>query len=107
MSNELDGLVREVAELTAATLPEVAREDAPVLNDRAIADARGDEEGYYFVGLIGGKDVGKSALVNALVGESITTCTFFTSGTEDVIAYAHRGYADEVARMLEREVPRV
>lgn len=105
MSNELDGLVREVAALTAATLPEVARDDAPVLNDRAIAEARGDDAGYYFVGLIGGKDVGKSALVNALVGQPITTSTSFGPGTETVIAYAHRAFADDVTRLLEREVP--
>ena len=44
-------------------------EDAPVLAADAL-DA--DGEGMYLVAIIGGKDVGKSALVNALVGQEIT-----------------------------------
>ena len=54
-------------ELTGAEVPELMEEDAPVLSEEALADD-GDEGGYYLVGIIGGKDIGKSALVNALVG---------------------------------------
>ena len=40
----------------------------------------------YIVGLIGGKDVGKSSFVNALVGRPITEQSSHGPGTEAVIA---------------------
>jgi hypothetical protein len=105
MSDEIDSLVQEVAALREAPVPEVRREGAPVLDERAISDARERDGSFYFVGLIGGKDVGKSALVNALVGRDITASTSFGPGTETVVAYAHRDVADEVAERLDREAP--
>jgi GTP-binding protein EngB required for normal cell division len=102
---DIDGLVREVAELTASDLPALAKDDAPVLHERALAAVR-EEEPFYLVGLIGGKEVGKSALVNALVGQKITVSTSFGPGTETVVAYAHRAQEEAMTRLLEREVPR-
>jgi hypothetical protein len=74
--------------------------DAPVLTDEAIGG-----DGFYIVGLIGGKDVGKSALVNALVGREITARTSHGAGTAGVIAYAHVSQVDALKSLLEDEAP--
>ena len=59
---------------------------------------------FIWLGLIGGKDVGKSSLVNALVGEAITKATSFGPGTETVIAYAHEAQVPALKHLLDREV---
>src|SRR5437016_6807851 len=97
MSPELDQLVSDVAGLTGAAKPVWLGEDAPVLTD-----AGGP---FYLIGLIGGKDVGKSAFVNALVGHEITARTSYGPGTEKVIAYAHADQVKPLRELLEREVP--
>src|SRR5436305_440264 len=97
MSPELDQLVSDVAELTGVAKPVWLEDDAPVLTD-----AGGP---FYLIGLIGGKDVGKSAFVNALVGQEITARTSYGPGTEKVIAYAHAEQARPLRELLEREVP--
>src|SRR5216110_1639773 len=97
-------LVSEVAQVTGAELPAVMDDDAPVLRDEAMASAESDAS-FYLVGLIGGKEVGKSALVNALVGEPITQSTSFGPGTEQVVAYVHQSHAAAIKALLEREAP--
>jgi GTPase Era involved in 16S rRNA processing len=72
--------------------------NAPVLDPS-------DQGELYVVGLVGGKDVGKSSLVNALVGQKITQPTSFGPGTQQVIAYAHESSADELRALLEGQVP--
>jgi hypothetical protein len=101
MSPELDQLVSDVVDLTGVAKPVWLEDDAPVLSD----DAGNGADGFYLVGLIGGKDVGKSALVNALVGHEITMQTSHGPGTETVIAYAHASQAEALRSLLEREVP--
>jgi hypothetical protein len=103
MSETLETLVRETIELTGAQLPGVMESDAPVL-DRAALTSDG-ETGPYLVGLIGGKEVGKSALVNALAGTSVTISTSFGPGTEQAIAYVHASQEAAVADLLQRLVP--
>ncbi|HWE96225.1 MAG TPA: GTPase domain-containing protein [Tepidisphaeraceae bacterium] len=103
MTPGLQQLVREAAEATGAAGPDLLDDDAPVLAGDALAE--GEEGGFYLVGLIGGKDVGKSALVNALVGKAITPVTSTGAGTESVIAYAHASQHDALEELLEREVP--
>lgn len=98
MNGEVQQLVSEIAQTTGAALPAVMDGDAPVLQQVG-------ESPFYFVGLIGGKEVGKSALVNALVGQPISESTSFGPGTEEVIAYAHRDLVDAVAAVLKREAP--
>jgi GTPase Era involved in 16S rRNA processing len=100
MTPELERLVRDAAEFTAEAPPSLLDAAAPVLTDAALAAG-----GFYLVGLIGGKDVGKSALVNALVGQSITTSTAFGPGTETVIAYTHQKQAGAVRQLLEKQAP--
>src|SRR5687768_5132572 len=89
-------------DLTGAERPDLLRADAPVLADDALA-ATGT--GFYLIGIIGGKEVGKSALVNALVGQNITAITSHGPGTESVVAYAHRSQEAALRALLEREVP--
>lgn len=103
MTNDLEQLVSDVAEATGASVPDVLDASAPVL--RAAELPAKDGEAFYLVGLIGGKDVGKSALVNALVGQAISDSTAYGPGTETVIAYAHEAQANAVKQLLERVAP--
>ena len=102
MTPAIEQLVHETMELTGAERPALLDEDAPVLSDDALAPD--DNESFYMVGLIGGKDVGKSALVNALVGKTITQVTSHGAGTEIAIAYAHRSQEAALRQLLDREV---
>lgn len=101
MIDDYRQLVDEIAQLTGAAPPGMAEEGAPVLEGSALRAA----EPMYLVGLIGGKDVGKSALVNALVGQEITARTSHGPGTEIVIAYAHESQVGDLQALLNREVP--
>src|SRR5262245_55297697 len=98
MTDDVQQLVLEAIDVTGASPPALLDDDAPVLKTD-------QHESIYFIGLVGGKDVGKSSLVNALAGKQITAPTSFGPGTQTVIAYAHEAAADDVQRMLQREVP--
>ncbi len=100
--SESQQLVHETMELIGSAPPAMLHEDAPVLDDAVVS---GQQGGMYLVGLIGGKEVGKSALVNALVGASITPQTSHGPGTETVIAYAHQSHKAEIDALLSCEVP--
>ena len=102
MSPAVEQLVRETMELTGAREPALMEEDAPVLAEDALASG---EESFYLVGLIGGKDVGKSALVNALAGRNITETSSYGPGTEAAIAYAHVSQAGPLRDLLDQVVP--
>src|SRR5207247_8445587 len=110
MTPAVEQLVRETMELTGADTPMLLEDDAPVLSDEALEMAGGngeaDDGGFYLVGIIGGKDVGKSALVNALVGCNITAITSHGPGTEVVVAYPHASRSQALKELLEREAPR-
>ena len=64
MNAEIEQLVSDAIDLTGADAPDLLAEDSPAL----AKPTSGDGEDFYLVGLIGGKDVGKSSFVNALVG---------------------------------------
>jgi len=100
MTTELQQLVRDTIDLTGAAEPALINGQAPTLTDESLSAT-----GFYLVGLIGGKEVGKSSLVNALVGQAITKATSFGPGTETVIAYAHQAQTTALKDLLEREVP--
>jgi hypothetical protein len=102
MTPTVEELVRETMELTGAAEPTLLDRDAPVLDSRALEAQDGS---FYLVGLIGGKDVGKSALVNALAGRNITETSSYGPGTESVIAYAHVSQEKPLRELLERQVP--
>ena len=102
MTPTVEDLVRETMELTGAAEPTLLDRDAPVLDTRALEAQDGS---FYLVGLIGGKDVGKSALVNALAGRNITETSAYGPGTESVIAYAHVSQEKPLRELLDRQVP--
>lgn len=101
MTPAVQQLVAEAMALTGAAAPDLMEADAPVLADTALSD----ERDFYLIGIIGGKDVGKSALVNALVGRPITAITSHGPGTEGVVAYVHSTQSAKLRALLEREVP--
>ena len=103
MTSDLQQLVSEAMELTGAPPPVLLEENSPTLGSSALRD--GDDSSPYIIGLIGGKDVGKSSLVNALVGQEITPRTSHGPGTEIVIAYVHESQAPTLRKLLEQEVP--
>ncbi len=98
MTSDLQQLVRDTIELTGAAGP-------GLLDDNAVALQTDTQAPFYLVGLIGGKEVGKSSLVNALVGKEIAAVTSFGEGTARVTAYAHESVAEPLRAMLERDVP--
>ncbi|HWP41471.1 MAG TPA: GTPase domain-containing protein, partial [Tepidisphaeraceae bacterium] len=98
MPEDVRHLVEETIALTGAPPPAMLDADAPVLSTA-------DAGPLYLVGLVGGKDVGKSSLVNALVGQAITAPASHGPGTQIVVAYAHASVIDELERLLQREVP--
>ena len=97
MPTELTQLVHDTVATLGSTPPALLADDAVAL--------RTDAAPFYLVGLIGGKDVGKSALVNALAGAEITRVTSFGEGTAAAVAYAHRSIAGALKAMLDRDVP--
>jgi GTP-binding protein EngB required for normal cell division len=99
MNPEIEQLVRDTIEVTGAAPPQLLNGRGPTLSDDALSAT-----GFYLVGLIGGKEVGKSSLVNALVGQPITQATSYGPGTETVIAYAHESQVAGLKAMLDREV---
>ncbi len=99
-AGSLERVAGRLMELTGAPSPSLFEPDAPVLADDALAGGE-----LYLIGLIGGKDVGKSALVNALAGREITERTGHGPGTETVIAYCHAGRRAEVSELLGRIAP--
>ena len=82
-------LALDIAVAIGTPVPALLDADAPVLVD----DPQGE---LYFVGLIGGKDVGKTSLVNAIAGQTIAEPTGHGEGTRFVTAYAHRDVIEEV-----------
>ncbi len=97
-NSDVQDLVADVVELFDVEPPRLLAEDAPVL--------RGDASSAspYLIGLIGGKEVGKSSLVNAIVGQKISRSSNAGEGTAIAIAYCHEDAANEVRSLLAREV---
>jgi hypothetical protein len=100
MTPELEQLVRDTMTATGAPAPDLMSADGPTLADDALS-----QTGFYFVGFIGGKDVGKSALVNVMAGQKIAVSSNVGEGTRAVMAYAHEAQAAAVTALLERVVP--
>ncbi|HEX8324621.1 MAG TPA: GTPase domain-containing protein [Tepidisphaeraceae bacterium] len=91
-------LIREVADLTGGSPPEWTDSSAPTLQTR-------NDDSLYYIGVIGGKDVGKSSLVNALLGRPLAGVSAHGEGTRRALAYAHRDAAAAVRTLLQSQVP--
>src|SRR5688572_24252418 len=97
MASELQQLVRE-------TVDTIGVEPPALLDEHAVA-LKAEPAPFYLIGLIGGKEVGKSSIVNALVGKPIAQVTSFGEGTARVMAYAHVSVEEPLRALLVREVP--
>jgi hypothetical protein len=98
MNSDLEQLVTETIDLTQSAPPDLLSNDAPVFESAS-------DQPMYLIGLIGGKDVGKSSFVNAIVGQTLTAPTSYGPGTETVVAYAHQSMEKPLRALLSREVP--
>ena len=91
-------LIADVIALTGGAAPEWNDAAAPTLQSS-------NDSPLYFVGVIGGKDVGKSSLINALLGQSLAAVTSTGEGTHRALAYVHREDAAGVRALLQAEIP--
>lgn len=89
-------LINEVTALTGAAAPHWADEAAPTLQTR-------QDDSIYLIGVIGGKDVGKSSLINALLEQPIATVSSHGEGTAKALAFVHESDASAARAILERE----
>ena len=103
MSEDIQQLISDVAEVTGSSAPAIMAADAPVFQAQPMRGPAGPS--VYFIGLIGGKDVGKSALINAIVGMPISESTAFGPGTETIVAYVHKSQQAAVKALLEPIAP--
>ena len=82
---ELDDLNRELAELT---------EQEPLRLRYQTGDS--DKDALFLYGIVGGKDVGKTSLINQLAGARISIDSdILDEGTRKAVAYCHE--ADRAA----------
>ena len=91
-------LIRDVADLTGGDPPDWTNAAAPTLQTPA-------DDSLYFIGVIGGKDVGKSSLVNALLGRAVASVSAHGEGTRRALAYVHQDDAAAARAMLQLHVP--
>jgi len=92
--HEARDVVKETAERVGVAPPRILEDEAAVPEESTITAS--DENAFYLVGLIGGKNVGKSTLINALVGHNVTAESSFGPRTEKVVAYAHDSQAGTI-----------
>lgn len=97
----IEHLVRDAAALTGGDLPSLLSGASPTLS---LADANAVPT-FYLIGLIGGKDVGKSSLANAIAGVTLCVPSNTGEGTRDAIAYVHRDVEADVRALLAGIVP--
>ncbi len=89
-------LIDEVTALTGAAPPHWADEAAPTLQSR-------QDDSIYLIGVIGGKDVGKSSLINALLEQPIAAVSAHGEGTAKALAFVHESDVSAARAILERE----
>jgi hypothetical protein len=90
LRTQLDNLNKEIADLVR--LP-------PVSLSHQIGDAAGDS--LFLYGIVGGKDVGKTSLINQLAGARISEDTdVLDEGTNVAVAYCHRNDHAKLAQRL-------
>lgn len=96
-TDPIEQLVHEVVQTIGVEPPSLLSHDAPTLALHAE-----ESPAFYLIGLIGGKDVGKSSLANAIAGVKLGTPSHIGEGTRDVTAYVHRSIETPVRDLLNR-----
>ncbi len=96
--DSVEQLVHEVVQTINVEPPSLLSHDAPTLALQSDAEL----PAFYLIGLIGGKDVGKSSLANAIAGVKLGTPSHIGEGTRDVTAYVHRSIETPVRDLLNR-----
>jgi len=99
-TDPIETLAHDVLRQTGAPAPEVLGEDAPILTSKTDAPAP-----FYFIAIIGGKDVGKTSLANALAGVELARSTNIGEGTRSIVCYAHESQHDALKIFLESIAP--
>ena len=80
LRTQLDNFNNEIADMVR--LP-------PVALSHQIGDA--EEDSLFLYGIVGGKDVGKTSMINQLAGAKISVDTdILDEGTNVAVAYCHR-----------------
>lgn len=92
MVDDLHQLVARTQALTGAEPPAVLGDDAPTLGPTP--------QSLYAVALVGGKEVGKTSLVNLIAGRALSQPTNIGRGTDRVVAYCHTSVQDAAREML-------
>ena len=94
-------LVRDVCRADGVEPPRVLHGDSAAL----LPGVSAGDAPPYLIGVIGGKDVGKTSLVNAIAGTELSAPIGHGRGTDRVIAYAHGRAAPMVRELLTAEAP--
>lgn len=97
-ADPVEQLVHEVVQTLGVEPPTLLTGNAPTLALQPDAEP----PAFYLIGLIGGKDVGKSSLANAIAGAKLGTPSHIGEGTRDVTAYVHRSIEGPVRELLNR-----
>jgi hypothetical protein len=97
-ADAVEQLVHEVVQTINVEPPTLLSGSAPTLALQSDAEP----PAFYLIGLIGGKDVGKSSLANAIAGVKLGTPSHIGEGTREVTAYVHRSIEVPVRELLNR-----
>jgi hypothetical protein len=94
LRTELDELNLELAQLT---------DQAPLTLQYLTGEA--DEDSLFLYGIIGGKDVGKTSLINQLAGARISIDTdILDEGTSKAVAYCHESDIASLKKRLPKDM---
>ncbi len=99
----LDRLVRDVQRFTGAQSPRVLASDSPALDARSPIVAKQDTP--YLVAIVGGKDVGKTSLANAIAGAELAQPTNTGEGTRIAHCYVHEASTAWLDQQLKTLLP--
>jgi hypothetical protein len=99
MKDDLTQLVHDVSSTLAVEPPRLLADDSAALQP---GTSSGDAPPY-LVGLIGGKDVGKTSLANAIAGTQLTAPIGHGRGTQRAIAFVHERAEAHVEPLLRQE----